>query len=355
VEDYSVREPFGDTLSEQVVETMVELHRLHDAMTGTSESMGDLAPSDVQRAMHDRTSEFWQELDLRQFMVNPERTKEVAESRMLSAIAAQVNHFLSGLGKIKNDFDSPTATAEINDYQQRARELATRTDWMRQVVQLEDEAARSVREVDAARRDLAERTAQFQQAQRELTEAADQTQRDMAAVAEQATALAAEERQKLEEIRAERGQAELASYFKGLKRGQLMASWFFRVLAAALAGCAAVIALVLIGNADTWQEAAAHIAFTAVVTGIAAYSARLGAQHRATADWAATISIQLEAFSGFVGTLGDSDSPKTRVHEEFARRVLGPPPSSAESEASPIASSQILDIALEALKRSGRG
>lgn len=75
--------------------------------------------------------------------------------------------------------------------------------------------------------------------------------------------------------------------------------------------------------------------------GLATYFARLGGHHRHSAQWAKSISVQLDSYAKFVQHTDNAG--RTQVFDQFARRVLGPPP--PRSEKSAVQSATIADIA----------
>lgn len=147
----------------------------------------------------------------------------------------------------------------------------------------------------------------------------------------------------LKEARAERAQNELTTHFSTLAGAELVASNVFRAVTGVLLIAAIVVGWRLSGVGD-WDGALAHVLVVAAIGGAAAYSARLGSTHRATANWAKSIHVQLDTFKDFLAEVTDEDV-KNRVYEEFGRRVLGAPPAANGEEAAPLPTAQVIELA----------
>ncbi|MDP3951456.1 hypothetical protein [Microbacterium sp.] len=154
-------------------------------------------------------------------------------------------------------------------------------------------------------------------------------------------------RAELDHARAEKAQGTLSAQFKSLRTREHATSWLFRFATLGLAGVAIAVA-VAVPTGAKWPEVAVHLTIVAILGGASAYTARLASSHRAMGDWADSVHVQLNTFQDFLGVI-DSDDARTRVYEEFGRRVLGSPPAvngeSTESGAMPTA--QLVRLANE--------
>jgi hypothetical protein len=161
-------------------------------------------------------------------------------------------------------------------------------------------------------------------------------------------------RAELEQVQAKKAQGTLSAQFKKLRNREHGTSWFFRFATLAIAGAAIAVAVAVPTKSD-WPEVAAHLAIVAILGGASAYTARLASAHRGTGDWADSLRVQLDTFQDFLGVL-DDDAAKTRVYEEFGRRVLGSPPSvngeAPESGAMPTA--QLAQLVSDVANASAR-
>ncbi len=149
-------------------------------------------------------------------------------------------------------------------------------------------------------------------------------------------------KQEIRELTSRKAQAELSGHFEKLAREQGVASWLFRAGASVLAITAGVVGVRLGPGTTGWGDALAHAAIVLAIGGLSAYVARLGSSHRLTADWARSIKVQMDSFEDFIATIDDS-ATRQRIHEEFARRVLGAPPTGSGDE-TPLPMGQLIEL-----------
>ncbi|MBJ7357072.1 hypothetical protein [Nocardioides sp.] len=179
----------------------------------------------------------------------------------------------------------------------------------------------------------------------EAAEAASQAAKDAQVDVQTTTTRLAELRDELVKARTERAQHELSDHFKRLSWRERCASWLFRVLTfTALAG--AVYAGAEVPAGIDLESGLGHLAIILALGGGAAYASRLASTHRSMADWAKSIQVQLNTFQDFLTTVTD-DPAKARIYEEFARRVLGAPPSllGGSDTGAGLSNAQVLDLA----------
>ncbi|WP_036571414.1 hypothetical protein [Nocardioides sp. URHA0032] len=131
--------------------------------------------------------------------------------------------------------------------------------------------------------------------------------------------------------------ATLAQQFKTEASNQNVAKWTYRILATGLFATSIAIAVRLSSTIEDeprdtqWPYLVAHLLVTTAVLALGAYLARLGNQHAERSAWAKTIEMQLKTFEAFTAPIDDPPT-RWRIHEEFARRVLGSPPAASASD-----------------------
>jgi hypothetical protein len=133
-----------------------------------------------------------------------------------------------------------------------------------------------------------------------------------------------EVRAALQEARAERARGELSVEFKNLAEREHRTSWWLRT-ASLVTAAAAVVAAALSSNESSWPSVVSHLVIATLIGGASAYVARLASGHRAMGDWANAVRAQLNTVQDFLNVMPSEDA-RTRVYEEFGRRVLGAPP-----------------------------
>lgn len=133
-----------------------------------------------------------------------------------------------------------------------------------------------------------------------------------------------EMRAALQEARAERARGELSVEFKELAEREHRTSRWLRTASLATAA-AAVVAAALSSNESSWPSVVSHLVIATVIGGASAYVARLASGHRVMGDWANAVRAQLNTVQDFLNVIPSEDA-RTRIYEEFGRRVLGAPP-----------------------------
>lgn len=130
------------------------------------------------------------------------------------------------------------------------------------------------------------------------------------------------------------GSASLAAFFQSYARGENGASWVFRGLA--FGGLIATVVLSWQFFLESERQALSipslvlRIAIIAALAGISTYAVRIAGQHRVLGNWAKTISVQLLSFDAFMEPI-ESKIVRDAIYEQFAQRVLGPPPEARAS------------------------
>lgn len=166
----------------------------------------------------------------------------------------------------------------------------------------------------------------------------------------QAEAAALEEAAEARKLAAREGDAELSGEFGVLasKEGRRAALW---TAAAILMTGVGFFAGWILHTSRVLDDERAALLYPVLVAigaaGLATYFARLGGHHRHTAQWAKSISVQLDSYEKFVHhtTVGAS----IPVFDRFAARVLGPPPPRNEKAA---AQTTVLSEALALVTKS---
>lgn len=130
------------------------------------------------------------------------------------------------------------------------------------------------------------------------------------------------------------GSASLAAFFQSYARGENAASWAFRAMA--FGGLVATVVLSWQFFLESERQALSipslvlRIAIIAALAGISTYAVRIAGQHRVLGNWAKTISVQLLSFDAFMEPI-ESKIVRDAIYEQFAQRVLGPPPEARAS------------------------
>jgi hypothetical protein len=159
----------------------------------------------------------------------------------------------------------------------------------------------------------------------------------------------------LQEAAGEVAESELAEEFSKLSEteARLAALWTTGAIVA-LAG-AAIIASVLLATSEglSLGEELARLSVTLPVAAIAAYAARIAAQHRKNGHWARITAVQLKSVRAYGEDL--SESLRHEVRKQLAETAFGKPPifDGRSLEASPVEDvNAVLDRALAVIRSS---
>lgn len=141
------------------------------------------------------------------------------------------------------------------------------------------------------------------------------------------------------------GGASLADYFEAYAREQKRSADRYRHATLFLIGAAALLSiLVPHPSAGDWIALAYRISGLLAVIGLSAYCGRQSSQHRRLADWAKSLQVQLLSLPAFLDPITDEEA-RSRIYDAFARRVLGPPPTSAsDGDEAAVSTAQLIDL-----------
>lgn len=132
------------------------------------------------------------------------------------------------------------------------------------------------------------------------------------------------------------GEVKLSQHYDELARAELFQANLFRWLAIGMAvfGALATGAFVLgpelnwawakIGSTD-YVHLMQRVLFVGAVIGVAGYLSRQAHHHRATANWARALSVQLQTFNAFIAPLRN-DKLSDDLRRDFGARVFGDHP-----------------------------
>ena len=159
-------------------------------------------------------------------------------------------------------------------------------------------------------------------------------------------------RMELADLRAQEASRNLSEHFEALAKAERRKGLGLRGLAVvALFGALCVALLPEVSwmpntvdqDALSWPVLSRHLAITLLLTGGAAYAAKLASSHYAFGQWAKSIQIQLDSFEGFIGVVEDQNA-RDRMREEFGRRVLGAPPQASDDAGPGVSTGELLQL-----------
>ncbi|MFF1540653.1 hypothetical protein ACFVWL_11285 [Microbacterium sp. NPDC058269] len=105
-----------------------------------------------------------------------------------------------------------------------------------------------------------------------------------------------------------------------------------------------------ISDSRRWISFASHATVVVGVGALTAYLGRQAGQHRRMFNWAKSMEVQLKSFPAFIEPL--TDDVQADMYRVFSHRVLSAPPERETGTDDGVPTSQILDVALAALKRA---
>jgi hypothetical protein len=148
--------------------------------------------------------------------------------------------------------------------------------------------------------------------------------------------------------------ARLGEYFETYAKSELRTSaWFRGFTIGALAGTVILALTLPHGSAADLSTVIYRAVGVVGAAGFAAYLGRQAGQHRKNGNWARSLEIQLKSFDAFIAPVNDSSS-RAIIYQQFATRVLGPPPASSSSGA-PRDAGNVDTRLVEALTALARG
>ncbi|BFM23509.1 hypothetical protein CHE218_05510 [Microbacterium sp. che218] len=151
-------------------------------------------------------------------------------------------------------------------------------------------------------------------------------------------------RRELQTLIARSGDRSLSEEFSALAKKETDSAASWTKWSIVVTGFGVIAGLVVHGVFDG-QPTESKIVYSLLVAagfaGVATYFARLAGHHRHTAQWAKSVAVQLDSYARFVEHTDDEGRKK--VFDQFAARVLGPPPPRSEKAA--VQSATIADIA----------
>jgi len=128
------------------------------------------------------------------------------------------------------------------------------------------------------------------------------------------------------------GEHRLTEHYSTYARHETLKSLGLRITAALLGVLIITIALssgaASAKSASEWGLVGVRGTVALTLGAFAVYASRLASSHRTNGDWAKALEVQLRTSEAFLAPLPDDYG--LPVYQEFARRVLGPPPGSAE-------------------------
>lgn len=155
------------------------------------------------------------------------------------------------------------------------------------------------------------------------------------------------------------GSYALADYFGEYAGEEIETANKFRT--ATIAGIAVAIAVAAAfavvdwifteaSGSDRWVTFASHATIVLGVGALTAYLGRQAGQHRRMYNWAKSMEVQLKSFPAFIEPL--EGEVQADIYRVFSHRVLSAPPDRENGSDEAVPTTQILDVALTALKRA---
>lgn len=140
------------------------------------------------------------------------------------------------------------------------------------------------------------------------------------------------------------GDASLARHFAEYSRREWWSANIFRVLTiVAIGGALWAAAASGHPHEGDWVALSYRIAQLAGIAALATYLGRQAAQHRRVYNWARSMQVQLQSFPAFIEPIADGDT-RSSIYNEFARRVLGPPPEKGPSNDDAYPNQQAIEL-----------
>lgn len=160
------------------------------------------------------------------------------------------------------------------------------------------------------------------------------------------------------------GDEVMSSFYSKLAKSETESADKFRTLTAAFAMAAGTAALIFVllpsGIFPAFEGSTSDIArlvqktvFVAGIFGIAGYFARQAHQHRSMANWAESLSVQLQTFDAYLAAI-DSPDVKDELRKSFAARAFGDHPA-MKGEPTVTQSAAVMDAAVGLVSKLGGG